>query len=502
MTRYERDNLMDDLSAYLDGELDAHRGAEIERALVADGELREALDQLRAISTGLAELPRVSAPKNLVREVRESIDRPVRLGRLRWMTWASGATAAALLALVWLGAPPLVSVAERRAPMPTLGLPAQFETEKEIALRENRIDREGLASLGYVGGDDMMADGEDAGLDASSKRIAMAPAESAPMPTAPASVARQRVAGRGGGGGAEGLFEERRARNEVVERNEEQTAVAREVSQPARGLVAGGAAVAGSEMSTAPAPPPVASSPFQDANELAAPGDDAEVLVVTASTDEFRAVLARLRIDPSRAVTMPEDELGPMKKVGFLFADQAVDADELESDYGDSVTFDLDMTSDAMGRLLVDLGEVAPGATIAVEARAGRRDDFEPIAGQWVASDDRYYDDKQGAEALTPSAPRAVDAARESATRLKADKSVPESKDRDVNADRPAPPARKTQWEGEAAHLARGWLAAQREMISTVIRWYGGPSGAPSQRVRVTVVSPGAEPAASDGDDK
>lgn len=65
MASADKDNLNADLSAYLDGELTPQRAREVERHLAESAEARHTLEALRAISAGLADLPRVRAPAAL-----------------------------------------------------------------------------------------------------------------------------------------------------------------------------------------------------------------------------------------------------------------------------------------------------------------------------------------------------------------------------------------------------------------------------------------------------
>ncbi len=77
MTHDPRDVEMADLSAYLDGELDAARASEVERWLARSAEARAALDELRAVSRGLRDLPRLRAPAGLADAiVARHADRP------------------------------------------------------------------------------------------------------------------------------------------------------------------------------------------------------------------------------------------------------------------------------------------------------------------------------------------------------------------------------------------------------------------------------------------
>lgn len=59
-----------ELSAYLDGELDGARRAEVERWLAATPAARRELAELRAVAQGLAGIPRESAPPGLTESIR------------------------------------------------------------------------------------------------------------------------------------------------------------------------------------------------------------------------------------------------------------------------------------------------------------------------------------------------------------------------------------------------------------------------------------------------
>ena len=73
MTGSEHDKLIDELSAYLDGELDAQARAAVE-ALLADSEpARRLLADLRAVAGGLRGLPRAAAPASLAENVIRGI---------------------------------------------------------------------------------------------------------------------------------------------------------------------------------------------------------------------------------------------------------------------------------------------------------------------------------------------------------------------------------------------------------------------------------------------
>ena len=69
MAAADFDNLTADLSAYLDGELDSSRRAEVEALLERSAEARRTLADLRRVASGLREMPRASAPDDLVASI-------------------------------------------------------------------------------------------------------------------------------------------------------------------------------------------------------------------------------------------------------------------------------------------------------------------------------------------------------------------------------------------------------------------------------------------------
>jgi len=106
----ERNNLEADLSAYLDGELDAGRAREVSEYLATSPQARALLEDLRRIAGELGELPRQSAPANLAAVLRDAAARQVgahRPGRAasRWWLVAAQVTgsAALLAACVYVG---------------------------------------------------------------------------------------------------------------------------------------------------------------------------------------------------------------------------------------------------------------------------------------------------------------------------------------------------------------------------------------------------------------
>ncbi|NUQ48695.1 MAG: hypothetical protein HUU27_02075, partial [Phycisphaerae bacterium] len=73
MTGSENDKLIGELSAYLDGELDAQARAAVEALLAESEPARRLLADLRAIAVGLRGLPRAAAPASLAESVIRGI---------------------------------------------------------------------------------------------------------------------------------------------------------------------------------------------------------------------------------------------------------------------------------------------------------------------------------------------------------------------------------------------------------------------------------------------
>lgn len=122
-------NLEADLSAYVDGELPPQRAREIERLAAERPEVREELEQLRAVSRRVAALPRRGAPAAVVALVEREMERGARRGGaarryqiwgLRWVVRISAA-AAVLLGGVLAGWE-LGSRAQQRQAEPAVGL--------------------------------------------------------------------------------------------------------------------------------------------------------------------------------------------------------------------------------------------------------------------------------------------------------------------------------------------------------------------------------------------
>jgi hypothetical protein len=97
-----------DLSAYLDGELDPARAAEVQRYLEESEDARRVLAELTTISDGLRLLPRVATSPEFTATLRREVEqrlhpqRPATVRSLR-LFFGLGAVAAALIGGVWIG---------------------------------------------------------------------------------------------------------------------------------------------------------------------------------------------------------------------------------------------------------------------------------------------------------------------------------------------------------------------------------------------------------------
>ncbi|MEP0846229.1 MAG: hypothetical protein HRF50_05335 [Phycisphaerae bacterium] len=150
-----------ELSAYLDGELDPRRAAEIELWLAESAPARSLLAELRAVSEGVRELPHAAAPPGFADAVvaaaaaspARSAQRALLLRSLRAATRVS--TAAALIAIGvfvgwWTATPPVASLSappavSLRSPLPQ----GKSEAIAPGATRDESVGR--LRALGYVG---------------------------------------------------------------------------------------------------------------------------------------------------------------------------------------------------------------------------------------------------------------------------------------------------------------------------------------------------------------
>jgi len=96
----EQEKISEQLSAYLDGELDRGQARRVERALKSDASMATELDRLRATRELLGRLRRERAPEDFVARVLAQAERRQLMGRgdshvsggaLRWVRWAAAA---------------------------------------------------------------------------------------------------------------------------------------------------------------------------------------------------------------------------------------------------------------------------------------------------------------------------------------------------------------------------------------------------------------------------
>lgn len=115
------------LTAYLDGELDAAQRAAVERLLERDAEARRVLSELRQAATAVAALPRVGAPAHLSDVLQARLEREALLGNravepeaVGGSVWLRGLAIAAGFAIVvsasWLMWPALPKAGEQTHP--------------------------------------------------------------------------------------------------------------------------------------------------------------------------------------------------------------------------------------------------------------------------------------------------------------------------------------------------------------------------------------------------
>jgi len=109
MHQTDKDKIRQQLSAYMDGQLDAHAAAAVERALEADRELAAELERLRAVRNLVRALPQAKAPDDFVAHVLAQAERLHLVASddaakppINWLRWV--ATAAMLLICVSVGA--------------------------------------------------------------------------------------------------------------------------------------------------------------------------------------------------------------------------------------------------------------------------------------------------------------------------------------------------------------------------------------------------------------
>ncbi len=184
MDASEREELIADLSAYLDGELDEARRAEVDALLRESEPARALLAELKSVSRGLAALPRMRAP----RRVAERIDGELRRRALR-MRDAAGLLrlgvrltgAAALIAVgVFVGRFSLQPEGAGPAAAPlvdALQAPEFARSEPRIVSKELDTARDGFEGKG-AGPVDRLAGVTSADeLSPAEDRAAVAPAD-------------------------------------------------------------------------------------------------------------------------------------------------------------------------------------------------------------------------------------------------------------------------------------------------------------------------------------
>lgn len=139
MTDAERDNLLADLSAYVDGELSDERRREVEQWLVTSLEARQTLAQLQAVASGLRNLPRQRVPRDLATPLAQAVQQRALKGggasfQRRWtIRWLGPgiAAAAGLIACVIV----THQLLQNRGMMPPApaGMPLAHDAVREAA---------------------------------------------------------------------------------------------------------------------------------------------------------------------------------------------------------------------------------------------------------------------------------------------------------------------------------------------------------------------------------
>ena len=118
MSKPDRDQLGERLSAYIDGELDAEQTQRIERVLRRDERARRMLEELRRTVDLVSSLPRHVAPDSIAEDVQFHTERSELLGGSRRPLAPTGMrrspvlavlSMAAVLALVAIGLPIMIS---------------------------------------------------------------------------------------------------------------------------------------------------------------------------------------------------------------------------------------------------------------------------------------------------------------------------------------------------------------------------------------------------------
>lgn len=534
VTPFERDNLTADLSAYLDGELDTERCAEMERALAQDENLRDALARLRAVSAGLASLPRVKAPVGMAREVRTRIESPGAPRVVhRWTVWISGASAAALLALAWLGLPLAGEIGRESAPA-TVGLSVdRLREEKGFANSRQpaTVPGDELAALGYVGGVDMAeAECEQTESPFARRRSKAADvsetiAESARFAKADPNLSgrvRDKATGSKSAkqfADAEGLDKQDAA---PAERSETESAlrdaalgqpVATAATPATRGGGRGGAAepaIPGGELANSSGNEidRGLKSNFDADLEMSplggVDGVETRVLVLTTTMDEYNAAVTALSPD---AQTRVADARGRRQAGRELLKDD----EEAEVAMMASMTLERELTPDALERMLAQLSQAAPRAMIEIERPATLDGNgFTPPIATTGADDEaaRTVTKKETPDVARPT-PRPAPPPRAAIP------AQPQADEANAQTLTDAPAMRKDEFGAAFAGGERlRWnqpgtpfesLERHLAWMRNVLGWYGGwiPDQQKARRVRVVILSPpvNAKPPAADKQD-
>ncbi|MBN2446391.1 MAG: hypothetical protein JXO22_06690, partial [Phycisphaerae bacterium] len=160
MKPLDLDKLGPDLSAYLDGELSPERAAEIEQLLADSPAARRRLEEFRAVSDRVANLPRQRAPEALDSLLRKQVERHMlidarpkpRTIRLYMLATRGLAAAAVLVACTFVGWQVL-----HRPPAATPTAPDTLSDTKDedaleyVQLPPDTLER--LRALGYIASD-------------------------------------------------------------------------------------------------------------------------------------------------------------------------------------------------------------------------------------------------------------------------------------------------------------------------------------------------------------
>ena len=202
MTPERRQQLEDQLSAYLDDELSEAERAEVETLLGEDTAARRLLAELEATATGLRGLPRAKASADLMNDLRTRMERQALLGT---PGTSEGTREAPVPALArWLAAAAVVAVAfvggywlwtfREQPPAPSVSRPLTMVDRSESS-RYVRHEQKGIRVLDEVGtaqtAREEKADHEEAAAPEQSVRmgVELVPSESS-------ITAKERFAGR------------------------------------------------------------------------------------------------------------------------------------------------------------------------------------------------------------------------------------------------------------------------------------------------------------------